>query len=87
MFSLDENLHVSRTLKNVYCCLSRAINFRGEQAYSLRPRISVHLAFALSQSFKFLTNFIENSSNIYDIKLIYYESTFQNESSDTNLVP
>ena len=56
-------------------------------SYSLRPLIDVHLVFVLSQSFKILTNFIENNGNIYDIKLIYYRSTFQDESSDTNLVP
>ena len=38
--------------------------------YSLRPRISVLLAFVLGQSFKTLTNFIEKSISIYDTNLI-----------------
>jgi hypothetical protein len=39
-----------------------------------------------SQTFLHLT-IIENNSDIYDIKLVYYKNTFQDEPSDINLVP
>jgi hypothetical protein len=44
--------------------------------YSHRTRTSVDLAFVLCQTFKNLTNFIEQNTNIYDIKLVYYKNTF-----------
>lgn len=50
----------------------------------LRLQISVFLVFALSQTSLTLTNFVEKSSNTYDIKLIYYETTFQKGSNDTH---
>lgn len=42
--------------------------------------------FCLKSNFVGLTNFVRESSNIYDIKLVYYETTFENGSNDTNLV-
>lgn len=35
----------------------------------------------LSQTFLTLTNFVETNSNIYDIKSVYHETTFQNGSN------
>jgi len=40
-----------------------------------------------SQTFLSLTNFIEKSNNIYDIKCASYENIFYDESNDTNLIP
>jgi hypothetical protein len=45
------------------------------------PRIRV------SQTFLILTNFIEKSINIYDIKWASYENILYEKSNDTNLVP
>jgi len=47
---------------------------------------SIHRICA-SQTFLSLTNFIENSNNIYDIKCASYENIFYDESNDTNLIP
>jgi len=41
----------------------------------------------VSQTFLSLTNFIEKSNNIYDIKCASYENIFYDESNDTNLIP
>jgi hypothetical protein len=38
--------------------------------------------FVLSQTFLSSIKLIENRSNIYDVKLVYYETTFQNRLSD-----
>jgi len=45
------------------------------------PRICV------SQTILSLTNFIETSNNIYDIKCALYKNIFYDESNDTNLIP
>jgi len=39
-----------------------------------------------SQNFLTLTNFIEKSINIYDIKWVFYENIFYNKSNGINLV-
>jgi len=41
----------------------------------------------ISQTFSNLTNFIEKSNNIYNIKYVSYENIFYDESNVTNLVP
>ena len=51
--------------------------------YTGRSRL---LAYVLSQTFLTLTNFIEISTNIYAMESVYYETTFQSQSTDTNLV-
>ena len=65
-------------------CLGAIQEWPGRhKLYFLRLRISVLLGFSLSQTFESLTNVV---SNIFDIMLIYCETTFQDGSSDTNLV-
>ena len=39
-----------------------------------------------SQTFLSLTNFIEKSNNIYNIKCTLYENIFYDESNNTNLI-
>jgi len=51
--------------------------------YSLRPRKNQFLKSVL----KSLTNFIEKSNNIYDIKCASYKNIFYDKSNDTNLIP
>jgi len=41
----------------------------------------------VSQTFLSLTNFIEKSNNIYDIKCASYKNIFYDEYNDTNLIP
>jgi hypothetical protein len=41
----------------------------------------------VGQTISSLTNFIEKSNNIYNIKYVSYENIFYNESNDTNLIP
>jgi hypothetical protein len=54
--------------------------------YSLHPQISVHLGFWVSQTLTILTIFLPKSSNMCDIKLLYYEIVFWDKSSDGSLV-
>ena len=43
-------------------------------------------SFSPSQTFSYLTNFVANISDIYDFIVVYYETTFEDESDDINLV-
>jgi hypothetical protein len=55
--------------------------------YSLCPRRCAYSYYCKSLVFLNLTNIIEKSSNIYDVKLVYCEIAFQDGSIDTLCVP
>jgi len=55
--------------------------------YSLRPQIYEFLESVLVELFLILTNFVEKSNNIYDVKWVHYENIFYIISNDTNLIP
>jgi hypothetical protein len=52
----------------------------------LPPSKNIWSRFYLKSNLSNLTNFILKSSNTYDVKLVNYESTFQTESSETNIL-